>query len=187
MSYKGKALMLGNAGVGKTSILTRFIDGKFLDSYIQTVGANFYIKEVDLTHIINKINLDHDTKEKIKESNFKVYWWDIGGQTDKLFVTEYYFLNAVGAIVVFDVTQKETYDNLDFWISKMKDLSGKVPFIIIGNKIDLEDERKVSFDEGKRKADENGVQYIETSAKDNKNVEIAFETLAIQILNNMKP
>lgn len=187
MSYRGKALMLGNPGVGKTSLLTQYVDGKFFENYKQTVGANFYIKEVDLTHIIEKIKSEGNIKEKLKEGGFRIYWWDIGGQSDKLFVTEYYFVQAVGAIVVFDVTNEETFNNLEFWITKLKDLSGNVPFIIIGNKVDLENKRKVSFEEGKRKAEDSGVEYIETSAKDNKNVELAFELLSIQILNNMKP
>ena len=74
-------------------------------------------------------------KENVKNKGLKIYFWDIGGQQDKLFANEYYFLDAVGAVVVFNLVDKESFKNLEFWISKLKELSGDVPFIIIGNKI----------------------------------------------------
>jgi small GTP-binding protein len=150
MSFRGKALMLGSPSVGKTSLLSVYVDGKFSPSYSQTIGANFYIKEVDLTHVIDKIKLDSELKKKIRKNGIKIYLWDVGGQSDKLFVTEYYFVQAIGAILVFDITLKKTFDDLDFWISKLKDLSGDVPFLILGNKIDLENSRVISFDQGKK-------------------------------------
>lgn len=186
MSYRGKVILLGDAGVGKTSLLARYVDGIFSDEYRQTIGANFLIKEIELSHIIEKLNLNPQIKEDIKAKGFNLYFWDIGGQSDKLFVTEYYFLQAVGAMVVFNVDKKETFDGLDFWISKMKELSGEIPFIIVGNKIDLEDKRVVNTEEIKAKADKYGVKYFETSAKLNESVDAAFEDLSIQILNNLK-
>ncbi len=186
MSYRGKVILLGDAGVGKTSLLARYVDGIFSDEYKQTIGANFLIKEIDLKHIINKLNVSQNLKSKIKEKGFSLYFWDIGGQSDKLFVTEYYFLQAVGAMVVFNVDKKETFDNLDFWVSKLKELSGDVPFILIGNKIDLEDMRQVSSEETKSKAEQLGVKCFETSAKLNESVDAAFEDLSVQILNNLK-
>lgn len=187
MTYVGKALMLGDASVGKTSLLAQYVDDKFDIDYKQTIGANFLIKEVDLTSIITKLELqDEKLKNDIKDKGFKVYWWDVGGQQDKLFVTEYYFMQAVGAIIVFDILNKESYENLDFWISKMKELSGAIPFIIVGNKIDEKDKRVVSIKEGQKKAMSYNVEYVETSAKLNDNVDKAFEDLSIQILNNLK-
>ena len=186
MSYKGKALMIGSASVGKTSLLGRYVDGKFTDGYNQTIGANFYIKELDIEDIIEKLDIDNKVKDDVKTKGFRIYWWDIGGQSDKLFVTEYYFLQAIGSIIVFDVTEKKTFDELDFWISKMKELSGDIPFIIVGNKIDLDNKRIVSYEMGKEKAEEYGVEYLETSAKENKNVNLAFEKLATLILKNIK-
>ncbi len=185
MSYRGKVILCGDPSVGKTSILARYVDDQFNDEYNQTLGANFLIKEIELSKVINKFDIQNPKlKKDIKE--FKLYFWDLGGQHDKLFSNEYYFVQAVGAFVVYDVINRESFDNIDFWISKLKELSGKIPYIIISNKIDKKDERVVSFEEGKEKADSYSVQYIETSAKSNENIDKAFESLSIQILNNLR-
>ncbi|MFX0186310.1 MAG: Rab family GTPase [Candidatus Hodarchaeota archaeon] len=187
MSYRGKVILLGDAGVGKTSLLTRYVDGTFSSDYNQTIGANFLIKEVDLSKVINKLNIeDEELISKIKERKVAIYYWDIGGQHDKLFANEYYFIQAVGAMVVFNVDNRETYNNLDFWISKMKELSGEIPYIIVGNKIDLHDKNVVQTEEIEKKAKKYGVNYFETSAKLNDSVDAAFEDLSIQILNKLK-
>ncbi|MFX1258722.1 MAG: Rab family GTPase [Promethearchaeota archaeon] len=185
MSYIGKVILLGNSYVGKTSLLNRYIDDKFEDPP-QTTGANFLIKEIDLNRIIDKVHIEHSAKKVLKKKGFKLYFWDIGGQQDKLFVTEYYFLHAVGAMIIFNVDNRETFNNLDFWISKVKSSCGEIPFIIVGNKIDLEDKRVIDTEEIKSKANEYGVNFFETSAKLNKDVAAAFEDLSIQILNNFK-
>ena len=186
MSYRGKVILLGDAGVGKTSLLARYVDGIFRSEYKQTVGANFLIKEINLNHIIDKVDIDTTLKKNVKDKGFALYFWDLGGQTDKLFVTEYYFIQAVGAMVIFNVDNIESFDNIDFWISKLKELSGDIPFIIIGNKIDLEDKRKISTEQIKAKAEKFGAKFFETSAKLNESVDSAFEDLSIQILNKLK-
>ncbi len=188
MSYRGKVILLGNPSVGKTSLLSRYVDNTFPDQYNPTIGANFLIKEVDLKGIINNLTqLNDNLKQQIKEKGFKIYFWDIGGQRDKLFANEYYFQDAVGAIIVFDVVDRNSFETLEFWISKLKELSGKdVPFIIVGNKTDLSKDRKISEKEIKDKANKYEVEYFETSAKINENVIKAFEALSTKILNNLK-
>ena len=185
MSYRGKVILLGDAGVGKTSLIARYVDDIFRAEYTQTVGANFLIKEVNLKKIVDIMKREN-SKISSEISSFMLFYWDIGGQKDKLFVTEYYFLQAVGAMVVFNVDNRESFNNLDFWISKMKELSGDIPFIIIGNKIDLQDKRVVHTEEIEKKAKDFGVLYFETSAKLNESVDAAFEDLSFQILNNLK-
>ncbi|MFX1315734.1 MAG: Rab family GTPase [Promethearchaeota archaeon] len=185
MSYRGKVILCGEPGVGKTSLLVRYVDGKFNEEYHQTIGANFLIKEIDLTNIIDKIEIKNpELKKDIKEKGFKLYFWDIGGQQDKLFSNEYYFVQAVGAMIVFNLNDSSSFQNLDFWISKLKEISGDVPFIIVGNKTDLT--RKVDKEIITEKVKNLEVKYFETSAKLNENVDKAFETLSIQILNNLK-
>ena len=182
MSYIGKALMVGDAAVGKTSILVQYVDGIFREEYYQTIGANFLIKEIDLAKIIDKINVSQELKNDIIEKGLKLYFWDICGQSDKLFVTEYYFVQAVGAMVVFNVNDESSFDNIDFWISKLKELSGDIPFVIVGNKSDLNktiDQQKIDD-----KVSYYGVEYYETSAKLNVNIDKAFHGLSLQILNH---
>ncbi len=187
MSYRGKVILCGDAGVGKTSLLARYVDDLFSEEYIQTVGANFLIKEIDLSMIVDRLDIKNPKlKEDVKQKGFKLYFWDLGGQHDKLFSNEYYFVQAVGAFVVYDVINRESFDNIDFWISKLKELSGEIPFMIIGNKIDKKDERLVLFEDAEEKSDLYNVQYIETSAKSNENIDKAFESLSVQILNNLK-
>ena len=185
MSYRGKVILCGDPGVGKTSLLARYVDKKFSEEYHQTIGANFLIKEIDLGKIIDLTMIkNEELKADIKEKGFKLYFWDIGGQTDKLFANEYYFIQAVGAMIIFSLGNYESFKNLDFWISKLKELSGDVPYIIVGNKSDLK--REVDTEFIKEKASELGVDYFETSKKMNEYVNEAFERLSIQILNNIK-
>ena len=143
------------------------------------------IKEIDLGVIIDKLNLDKpELKDDIKQKGFKLYFWDLGGQHDKLYSTEYYFVQAVGAMIVFSLNDESTFDDINFWLTKLKELSGDVPYILVGNKTDLDRNVDNSLIEAEVK--KLGIQYFETSAKLNKNVYLAFESLSIQILNNLK-
>ncbi len=185
MSFVGKVILCGSAGAGKTSILARYVDGHFFEEYKQTIGANFLIKEIDLTKIIDDIKIKDDKiKNSLKEKGIKLYLWDLGGQKDKLFANEYYFSQAVGALVIFSVNDPDSFADIDFWVSKMKELSGDVPYILVGNKSDLA--REVDKEAAQKKADDYGVEYVETSAKLDENVDKAFKTLSIKILNNLK-
>jgi len=185
MSYRGKVILCGEPGVGKTSLLVRYVDDKFNEGYHQTIGANFLIKEIDLTNILDKLDFKNpELKKDVKEKGFKLYFWDIGGQQDKLFSNEYYFVQAVGAMVVFNLNDLSSFKNLDFWISKLEEISGDIPYIIVGNKTDLK--RNINKQIVDKKVTSLGVKYFETSAKLNENVDKAFETLSVQILNKLK-
>ncbi len=185
MSYRGKVILCGDAGVGKTSLLAQYVDNQFSEQYHQTIGANFLIKEIDLSKVVDKLELNNPKlKEDIKQKGFKLYFWDIGGQQDKLFSNEYYFVQAVGAMVIFSLDSVSSFEQLDFWISKLKELSGDIPFIIVGNKTDLT--REINEDIIKNKVKELGVEYFETSAKLDENVDKVFEILSVQILNKIK-
>lgn len=179
--------MLGDAGVGKTSLLAQYVDGMFRQEYIQTVGANFLIKEVNIRELINQVTIDDPkAKENFVQKGLTLYYWDIGGQHDKLFANEYFFYQAVAGVVVFNLIDKKTFDDINFWIDKMKEFSGDIPYILLGNKADLDHSKNIDKEVVKKKANELGVKYYETSAKTNENVNEAFTDLAIQILNNFK-
>ena len=90
----------------------------------------------------------------------------------------------MGALVIFSVNDADSFADIDFWVSKMKELSGDIPYILVGNKSDLP--RVVDKESAQQKADEFGVEYVETSAKLDENVDEAFKTLSIKILNNLK-
>jgi small GTP-binding protein len=185
MSYRGKVILCGEPGVGKTSLLARYTDGKFSNDYHQTIGANFLIKEIDLSRLIDKLNIkNREIQKDVTNKGFKLYFWDLGGQHDKLFSNEYYFIQAVGAMIIFSLNNKETFKNIEFWIDKLTKLSGDIPYIIVGNKSDLN--RDIDSDTINTKIKKLKAQYFETSAKLNKNVETVFESLSIQILNRLK-
>ncbi len=166
-------------------MLARYIDGKFDEDQPPTIGANFLIKEIDLSKIVDKLQLENpNLKKDVKEKGFKLYFWDIGGQKHGLYSNEYYFVQAVGAMIVFNLNDLPSFQDIDFWVPKLKELSGDVPYILVGNKSDLEREiDKSLIDDEVKKL---GVQYFETSAKLNENVDLAFESLSFQILNNLK-
>lgn len=164
MDLKAKAILLGNPTVGKTSLLSRYIDNIFPKQYNPTIGANFLVKGMRI-----------ESHPEIE--NLSVYWWDLGGQIDKIFLTEYYFVGANGAMIIFDITEKDSFKNLEFWINQMKRNSGEIPFIIVGNKIDKDEHREVKEDVSKKIKNLYNCHYIETSAKSNLNVDKAFELL----------
>jgi small GTP-binding protein len=143
------------------------------------------IKEIELSKIVDRILLEKpELKDDIKEKGFKLYFWDLGGQHDKLYSNEYYFVQAVGAMIVFNLNDLSSFQDIDFWLYKLKELSGDVPYILVGNKSDLE--RKVDKSLIDKQVKKLGVQYFETSAKLNENVDLAFESLSVQILNKLK-
>ncbi len=185
MSYRGKVILCGDPEVGKSSLLGKYVENKFGDQYQPTLGANFLIKEINMDKIVDGLSIENPNLERdIREGGFKLYFWDIGGQQDRLFANKYYFVGAHGAMVVFSLNDEESFENVDFWISKLNELSGDIPYIIVGNKSDIN--REVSKEKIEKKLKELGTEYIETSAKCNENVELAFESICIQILDNLK-
>ncbi len=185
MSYRGKVILCGDPSVGKTSLLARYVDDQFSEEYHQTIGANFLIKEIGLNKIVDNLDLDNpNLKKDIKKKGFKLYFWDLGGQHDKLFSNEYYFVQAVGAMVIFSLNNFSSFENIDFWITKLKELSGDIPYVIIGNKTDLK--REIDEEMIEKKLKTLNVEYFETSAKLNENVDRVFESLSVEILNTLK-
>jgi len=153
-----KLLLLGDSGVGKSSLMIRFADMKFDYNTISTVGIDF--------------------KEKLMEVDgrtVRLQIWDTAGQQRFRTITKSYYRGAQGYILVYDITHQLSFEHIKYWLGEIKN-HGREDFytIIVGNKTDLEEERKVTTSEGKRFATENGIDYIETSAKEGQNVEVLF-------------
>ncbi len=158
---KFKIMILGESMVGKTSFITRYTLDKFGERYLCTIGIDFQVK------IVSK-----NGKE------IKLQIWDTAGQERYKSITAAYYKGAKGALIVYDTTQKTSFENIDKWMSEIKEKSSKdMKLMIIGNKIDLKDERQVETDEALAKAQILEAPIMETSALDATNVKEAFYDL----------
>lgn len=162
--YLFKVIAVGDGAVGKTSITLRFSTGTFRDSYIMTIGVDFAVKAIDVA-----------TTEGAKRIKLQI--WDTGGQERFSYVRPLYYKGAMGGLVVFDVTQEESFLNLPKWFEEVKKNRGNIPLILVGNKVDLPD-RKINGEQAKALAKKNGVQYLETSAKTGQSIENIFLELS---------
>jgi len=170
--YFFKISVVGDKAVGKTALIDRYVNRKFEEDYISTMGVNITIK--DITSDENYIQL---------------MLWDIGGSEKWMNVRNMFYKGTNGIILVYDVTRPATFLNVTHYLQDMEEtIQKKVPFILIGNKVDLEDIRKITT----KNAEElmktsNAVAYFETSAKTGDNVESAFQLIAEAVFNSLNP
>jgi Ras-related protein Rab-11A len=170
--YVYKIALLGAPGVGKTSLLTRYIEKKYKEDYKPTLGASIVAKDV----LITTDEIEYDLRLII---------WDLAGQEKYETVRPLYFQGCIGAILVYDVTRQPTFNEIkEKWLRDFTTYAKKnSAFILIGNKSDLEDMRNVNSSEGKKLADEiQAVSFIETSAKTGENVNETFISIVKHIL-----
>lgn len=165
-----KLLIIGDSGVGKTCILLQFADNKFDDIHISTIGLDFKVK-----------NLEIDGK------NVKLQLWDTAGQERYRSIASCYYREAAGIILAYDITARDTFASLTKWIEDIRKNSQDVPIMLVGNKSDLESKRKVSYAEGQEISNKYELLFMETSAKDNSNIEKAFVTLTRLLISGKKP
>ena len=160
-----KLLLIGNSAVGKSSLLLRFSDNIFNESFLPTIGVDFKIRTFELTGKTVKLQI-----------------WDTAGQERFKTITSSYYKGAHGIILTYDITDKQSFKDIENWLTEVEKFANEnVIKLLVGNKSDLESSRQVKFEEGKEFADSLGVQFIETSAKNSSNVEKAFFTLANEI------
>jgi len=166
--FKFKICMLGEGTVGKTSLVHRFIENKFQEDYKATLGVNILQKHL-----------------KIDDNSVSVNIWDLGGQDTFENLRKLYLEGSKGALVIFDLTNRESFEKLGAWIQDFRESQEEKPFCLIGNKADLKDQIVVTEEEARLLAKEHGVNLIITSAKTGENVEKAFVNLGKEILEEI--
>ena len=179
--YLFKLLLIGNSSVGKSSLLFRFVENVWDDNFVPTIGVDF------VSYIYNNslINLQKLKTLEVNGKKVKLQIWDTAGQERFKNITASYYRGGNGVLVVYDITDRESFDNLNSWLIEIeKNANKNVYKLLIGNKVDLEDKRKVSYQEGKDFATSNGMQFIETSAKTSDKVYDAFKLLTNEIIKN---
>jgi Ras-related protein Rab-1A len=163
--YLFKLLLIGNSAVGKSSLLLRFSDNIFNESFLPTIGVDFKIRTLDLNSKIAKLQI-----------------WDTAGQERFKNITSSYYKGAHGVILVYDITDRSSFKDVENWLQEVqKHANENIVKLLVGNKCDLESQRQVTTDEGKDLAQSLGIKFVETSAKSSTNVEKAFQTLALEI------
>jgi small GTP-binding protein len=164
--------LIGDSQTGKTCIVSTFNDMKFNEKNIASIGVDFLVKEIEM-------------KNGIK---LKLKIWDTAGQEIYHSMALNCLKNVLGIIYVFDVTNKSSLDSINKWVKEVNEtiMADKLPSFLVGNKIDLEEEREITQEEGKNLAEQFGFKYIETSAKTNKNINELFIGLAEDIYQIFK-
>ncbi len=159
-----KVCLLGDFAVGKTSLARRFVEDRFDDRYLSTIGVKISRKPVEMD-----------------EYTLNLLIWDLAGGDDFSKAGASYLRGAVGALIVCDLTRSETLEKLQFYAGQLRDLSQDAVLVFAGNKADLEAERSINEEEIQAVCDQLNGRYLETSAKTGFQVEAAFQHLAEQI------
>ncbi len=165
-NFLAKVLLLGEFRVGKSSMVLRYVEDRFPGNYHATIGANFLVKTVDLP-----------LEDKIYKVGLQI--WDIGGHARSSQVGRVFFQGVSGALLVYDLTRKETLEKLPLWIEQLKKYSANVRMYLVGNKKDLIEERQITSNEGEQAKDRlQMVHFFETSAKTGDHIQETFEDLS---------
>ncbi|XP_037310068.2 ras-related protein Rab-42b [Pungitius pungitius] len=172
--YQFRIIMLGDSTVGKSSLLKRYTEDLFLESINQTVGVDFYVHFLEVEPGVR----------------VKLQFWDTAGQERFRSVTRSYYRNSVGGLLVFDMTNRASFDHVQEWHAEVCERvrPQKVLFVLVGQKSDrgAEGQRAVSREEAEKLAGQLGVPYVEASAKTGHNVKDAFELLARRIYQGLR-
>ncbi|CAF0976091.1 unnamed protein product [Adineta ricciae] len=163
--YLFKVVLIGDSGVGKSNLLSRFTRNEFNLESKSTIGVEFATRSI-----------------QVDKKTIKAQIWDTAGQERYRAITSAYYRGAVGALLVYDISKHGTYENVERWLKELRDHADtNIIISLVGNKSDLRHLRSVPSEEAKAFAEKNGISFIETSALDSTNVEQAFHTILTEI------
>lgn len=167
--YQFKIVLIGDSGVGKSNLLMRFTRNEFNLESKSTIGVEFATKNV-----------------KVDSKTIKAQIWDTAGQERYRAITNAYYRGAGGALLVYDISKRQTFTNLTHWLRELREHAGdSIMVMVVGNKSDLESKREVSTEEASQYCAENGLSFIETSALNAINVEVSFERILTEIYRSV--
>ena len=167
---KIKIIILGNSKVGKTSFIIRFTKNKFDETYLATIGIDYIYR---IINIENKL--------------YKLMFYDTAGEEKYKSIPKNHIKNVQGIILMYDITNKKSFDSIIDWISDVKEIKGEnFPMILVGNKIDLNESREVTEEMGYELAEKNQIEFFETSNKDGTNIQEAGLEIVYKILSETK-
>uniref|UniRef100_A0A2C9JZT8 Uncharacterized protein n=1 Tax=Biomphalaria glabrata TaxID=6526 RepID=A0A2C9JZT8_BIOGL len=168
--YIFKIIFVGDSSVGKTSLMLRYTEDCFSDSFITTIGVDFKIKTIDVSGVSAKLHI-----------------WDTAGQDRFKNIVSSFYRGADGVVLVFDVTNMDSFQNIGTWMKDARHYaSDQCTLLLVGNKSDLVKERVVTFEAAQSFADSVGLPYLETSAKSSFNVHKAVNNLAETLMKERK-
>lgn len=164
--YLFKAVLIGDSGVGKSNMLSRFAKDEFRLDSKPTIGVEFAYRNI-----------------RVKDKLIKAQIWDTAGQERFRAITSSYYRGALGALLVYDITRRSSYESVGRWLVELREFGGEdMVVILVGNKCDLGESREVEEEEGKEFAETEGLCFMETSALKNLNVEQVFLQMITKIL-----
>mmetsp|Transcript_14073 Transcript_14073/g.15561 ORF Transcript_14073/g.15561 Transcript_14073/m.15561 type:complete len:218 (-) Transcript_14073:88-741(-) len=163
--YLFKIVLVGDSAVGKSNLLWRFTKNEFYEETKSTIGVEFAVKSVE-----------------VEAKTIKAQIWDTAGQERYRAITSAYYRSAVGAMLVYDISKKDTFDNIERWLTELRQhADANIVIMLVGNKSDLKHLREVPTEKAREFCQENGLSLVETSAKDNSYVDFAFQKLITDI------
>ncbi len=170
--YRFKIVMLGDGAVGKTALTLRFTQNHFDSDYKRTIGSDFAVKRMHVPQ---------------RDANCTIQVWDLAGQPRFEIVRQSFYRGSRGGLLVFDVTRRRTFLNLEQWKEEaFKNTGRPIPLVVVANKVDLAESRVVTTEEGKEYADKNKFLYVESSALSGENVECAYVSLCTMMIDAPK-
>lgn len=169
-AYLFKYIIIGETGVGKSCLLLQFTDKRFQHVHDMTIGVEFGSRTIELNHQLIKLQV-----------------WDTAGQEAFRSITRSYYRGACGALLVYDISRRDSFEHVTKWLEEAKQNSNpNIVIMLVGNKKDLEHKRQVSYEEGQSFAQQHGLVFIEASAKTGESVDETFVTVAVAVLDKLQ-